>query len=139
VNEKMADLLHRRPRLVAVVSALLGLVVVDGSRRAGATSNLSARWPVYAAVGMTAYVTVGFFASFKFPKLAGPTPESVRWACAVSPVVLCGVWVPLTNGPSRLAWVGLGLSWLLLALLVLTIRHAVRSGTKGQALPPRSV
>lgn len=123
MNDKLTNLLRRRPVLVAVVSALMGFVVVDGSRRTETTSNLVSTWPKYVSLGLTVYVTVAFFASFRVTKLAGPTPESARWALAFSPVILCGVWVPLTGGPTWLAWSGLGLSWLLLGVLALSIKR----------------
>jgi hypothetical protein len=115
VNERFSSLIKRRPWLVTTVSALLGLIVVDGSRRSGAAGDLR-MWPAYVTVGVVAYATVAFFLSFKLQSFAGAQPELVRWALAWAPVV-GATFVPLADGPEWIAWLGLAASWLLLVAL----------------------
>src|SRR4051794_35424585 len=54
VINRLVGLMRRRPWLVSGVSALLGLVVVDGARRSGPSGNLRT-WPAGVVIGVVIY------------------------------------------------------------------------------------
>jgi hypothetical protein len=118
VNERILDLLDRRPALVAVVSVLTGLMVFDASRRTGANGHTSS-WSAYAAMGLVVVAITIFAASYVPQALAGPRPGLLRWALAWSPVT-GAVFVLLTGGAEWAAWTSLGASCLLFTAYGLT-------------------
>lgn len=129
MTARFTSLIQRRPWLVATVSALLGLIVIDAARRNGATGNLRT-WAAFVAIGVVAHATVTFVLTFKVQSLAGAQPELIRWALAWAPVV-GAVFVPLAAGPEWIAWLGLAVSWILLIALAASISRTARTGTGG--------